>query len=73
MTLILVTLAASYNIAEGRTPLGWYQHYQYNQNSGKVIRFVPIYDEADRSKAKQFWKLNWDAPDVLGLMEMEVD
>lgn len=33
--------------------------------------FVPIYNEADMSKAKQYWKLQWNAPDLLGLKEVE--
>jgi len=63
MTQVLVALTVSYNISIARTPLGWYEYFIKDD----VKRFVPIYSEADRSKIKQFWKLNWDAPDLLGL------
>jgi len=60
-TLILATLTASYNVAEGRTPIGWYEY----QIADDIRRYVPLYDEVDRVRAKQFWKLDWDAPDLL--------
>jgi len=56
MTFILATLTVSYGIAEGSEPIGWYSY----QIEDDVRRFVPLYSEQDRSKAKQFWKLQWD-------------
>jgi len=62
MFIATTTLTVCYYVGEGRKPLSWFEY----QVKDDVKRFVPIYNEQDRVKAKQFWKLNWDAPDLLG-------
>jgi hypothetical protein len=62
---ISAKLTVLYHVTEGRKPIRFYEY----PIDGGVRRFVPVYSEANRSKAEQFWKLNWDAPDLLGIME----
>ncbi|MDQ3966780.1 MAG: hypothetical protein M3275_00110 [Thermoproteota archaeon] len=49
-------LTVKYNIAEGRTPLGWYEYHI----DGGVKRYVPIYEESDRIRAANFWKMEFE-------------
>jgi hypothetical protein len=43
-------------IKEERRRIGWHEY----QIADDVHRFVPVCDELDRGKCKQFWKSNWD-------------
>ena len=55
-------VTCSYHITEGRRVIDWFEH----QVDDDIRRFVPIYQASDLVKARQFWKLAWDAPDLLG-------
>jgi hypothetical protein len=56
---ITVSLTLCYDRAEGCKPIGFYE-YQIADN---VTRYVPIYEESDRIRAKQFQQKSLDGLD----------
>jgi hypothetical protein len=56
---IIAKLTVCYNKAEGRQPIGFYEYLIAND----VTRYVPIYEESDRIKAKQIRQKSWDGLD----------
>ena len=63
---IIAKLTICYNKAGGRQPIGFYEYRIDND----VTRYVPIYEESDRIRAKQFQQKSRDGLDE---KEEEVD
>lgn len=53
---ISANVTLPYDRAEGRHPIGWYEY----QIADDVRRFVPLYSEQDKAKARLFWQNDWD-------------
>jgi hypothetical protein len=51
----LAKLTVCYQHREERPIIGYYEY----QIADDVRRFVPLYEEADRVRAKNYWKKDW--------------